>query len=63
VVLDDAGARTMDGASPAFDLVDGLIVTARGRRCRRHDPSQVLISRRAGPGTFVGKLPLWASMK
>src|SRR5207244_791209 len=42
VVLNDAGARTMAGASPAFDLVDGVIVTARGHRGRGHDPSQML---------------------
>jgi hypothetical protein len=41
-VLNDAGARTTTGAASAFDLVDGVIVTAPDRSGRGHDPSQML---------------------
>jgi len=41
-MLDDTGARTMARAPPALDRVHGLIETARGRRRRGDDPSQML---------------------
>lgn len=55
LVLDDAGARLMPGASPASDRFDRQIKIVRSSRCRSHDPGLIFHEPARGPRDICRK--------